>query len=155
MLLKNKKILSDDQKKALWERYRKGDDEKVFSEMLEAYVPLVEIVAHRQKGSMPDTVEIGDLISEGMFGLAKAIEKFDDSDGNKFETYATFRIRGAIFDALRTLILFHVITDRSLNNLMRQSTNFLRFIKDILQMKRSQRSWIGISKRFGVCSQTI
>lgn len=39
---------------------------------------------------------LGDLIQEGVFGLRKAITKFDYKFGNKFSTYATWWIRQAI-----------------------------------------------------------
>lgn len=39
---------------------------------------------------------LGDLIQEGVFGLMKAINKFDYKFGNKFSTYATWWIRQAI-----------------------------------------------------------
>jgi len=42
-----------------------------------------------------------DMINVGIIGLMSAIEKFDENRNVKFETYATFRIRGAILDELR------------------------------------------------------
>lgn len=39
---------------------------------------------------------LGDLIQEGVFGLMKAIQKFDYKFGNKFSTYATWWIRQSI-----------------------------------------------------------
>jgi RNA polymerase sigma factor for flagellar operon FliA len=50
---------------------------------------------------LPDTVELGDLVSYGMFGLIDAIAKFEPERGYKFETYAATRVRGAIIDELR------------------------------------------------------
>ena len=52
---------------------------------------------------MPSSVDINDLINDGVFGLMDAIEKYDDSRSVKFETYAITRINGAILDALRSL----------------------------------------------------
>lgn len=65
------------------------------------YAPLVTQVALRIIVRLPDTVELGDLVSYGMFGLIDAIEKFELERGYKFETYAATRVRGAIIDALR------------------------------------------------------
>lgn len=65
------------------------------------YAPLVNQVAVRMIGRLPDTVELGDLVSYGMFGLIDAIERFEIERGFKFETYAATRIRGAIIDELR------------------------------------------------------
>lgn len=99
-MLKNKRVFTDEEKTELWERYNAGD-RSVVSELCEAYLPLVETIAYRNKSRLPDCVEVDDLISDGFFGLMDAIEKFDDSAGAKFETYAASRIRGRIYDSLR------------------------------------------------------
>ncbi len=65
------------------------------------YAPLVTHVALRMVVRLPDTVELGDLVSYGMFGLIDAVEKFEPERGYKFETYAATRVRGAIIDELR------------------------------------------------------
>ncbi|MBO1322928.1 FliA/WhiG family RNA polymerase sigma factor [Acanthopleuribacter pedis] len=70
---------------------------------IEDYIPLVKYLAHRISMKLPNHVEIDDLVNSGIIGLIDAIEKFDPSRGIKFKTYAEFRIRGAIFDGLRSL----------------------------------------------------
>jgi RNA polymerase sigma factor for flagellar operon FliA len=65
------------------------------------FAPLVTVVATRIVVRLPDTVELGDLVSYGMFGLIDAVERFEPERGFKFETYAATRIRGAIIDELR------------------------------------------------------
>jgi len=52
---------------------------------------------------MPHNVEFDDLVGFGTFGLLDAIEKFDPEKNVKFKTYAVTRIRGAIFDELRSI----------------------------------------------------
>ena len=71
--------------------------------VIEEYIPLVKYLAHRISIKLPNHVEIDDLVNSGIIGLIDAIEKFDPSRGIKFKTYAEFRIRGAIFDGLRSL----------------------------------------------------
>jgi len=99
-LLTGKKLYSQEEKDSLWEKYRSGD-ESVFTDLCEAYVPLVESIAYGNKLSLPPSVEIGDLISEGFLGLADAVIRFSPGMGAKFDTYAASRIRGAILDGLR------------------------------------------------------
>lgn len=65
------------------------------------HAPLVTRVAMRMIGRLPDTVELADLVSYGMFGLIDAVEKFEVERGFKFETYAAQRVHGAIIDELR------------------------------------------------------
>lgn len=67
------------------------------------YASLVKFVAGRLAAGLPKTVDTGDLVSAGVFGLMNAIDKFDPANGAKFETYAIPRIRGAILDGLRAL----------------------------------------------------
>lgn len=76
-------------------------DMKLREKLLVNYMPLVHSVAGRMIISLPSSVLINDLISSGMMGLVKAIDKFDPAVGVKFETYAVPRIKGAIFDGLR------------------------------------------------------
>ncbi|MGH3142930.1 MAG: FliA/WhiG family RNA polymerase sigma factor [Gaiellales bacterium] len=67
------------------------------------YAPLVKYVASRVATGLPASVDQADLVSYGMFGLIDALEKFDLGRGNKFETYAIPRIKGAIIDELRAM----------------------------------------------------
>lgn len=79
-----------------------GDTRRAARDLLiTRYASLVSQVATRMIGRLPDTVELADLVSYGMFGLIDAIEKFEPERGFKFETYASTRIRGAIIDELR------------------------------------------------------
>ena len=88
---------------ALWEEYRDTGDPQIRERLILQYAPLVKYVAGRVGVGLPNTIEHADLTSYGMFGLMDAIEKFDLSQGVKFETYAITRIRGAIIDELRSV----------------------------------------------------
>ena len=52
------------------------------------YASLVKFVAGRLGAGLPRSVDTGDLVSAGVFGLMNAIDKFDPENGAKFETYA-------------------------------------------------------------------
>lgn len=64
-------------------------------------VPFVEALARRMAASMPHSIDLGDLVQDGMIGLIDAANRFDESRGIKFETFAEQRVRGAMIDALR------------------------------------------------------
>lgn len=70
---------------------------------LSKYAPLVKYVVDRLALHLPKSVERDDLVSAAIIGLFDALEKYDASKGTKFETYAIWRIRGAILDELRSL----------------------------------------------------
>jgi len=60
-------------------------------------------VAEKIRSDLPPTVETDDLMSAGIFGLVSAMERFDPSQGVKFSTFCTTRLRGAMLDELRAL----------------------------------------------------
>jgi len=51
--------------------------------------------------SMPNSIDVGDLVQDGVLGLIDAARRFDEDRGIKFETFAERRVRGAMIDALR------------------------------------------------------
>jgi RNA polymerase sigma factor for flagellar operon FliA len=64
-------------------------------------IPFVEALARRMAASMPNSIDIGDLVQDGVIGLIDAAHRFDEDRGIKFETFAERRVRGAMIDALR------------------------------------------------------
>ncbi len=66
-----------------------------------AGLPFVEALARRMAASMPHSIDIGDLVQDGVLGLIDAAHRFDADRGIKFETFAERRVRGAMIDALR------------------------------------------------------
>ncbi|MEI6125575.1 MAG: FliA/WhiG family RNA polymerase sigma factor [Pseudomonadota bacterium] len=72
-------------------------------ELILKYAPLIKYIANRIACRLPQHIDIQDMINSGVLGLMDAIEKFDSSKGVKFETYAEYRIKGAILDSLRAM----------------------------------------------------
>lgn len=69
---------------------------------MEAYMPLVHSIAAMISGKgLPPNIDYNDLVSDGMIGLMKAWDNFDPKRGVKFETYASYRVRGEILDGLK------------------------------------------------------
>jgi RNA polymerase sigma factor for flagellar operon FliA len=66
-----------------------------------ASLPFVEQLARRVAATMPHSIDVGDLVQDGVIGLIDAAERFDEKRGIKFETFAERRVRGAMIDALR------------------------------------------------------
>lgn len=67
------------------------------------HLPVVRFIARRLHERLPQHVELEDLISAGVIGLIDACGRFDRTRQVQFKSYAQFRIRGAILDALRLL----------------------------------------------------
>lgn len=72
-------------------------------ELILEHLPQIKYIAQRISTKLPSHVELNDLVSAGVLGLLDAIDKFDESRGVKFKTYAELRIKGAILDSLRNL----------------------------------------------------
>lgn len=87
----------------LWVRFKEHHDRSAKDALILEYVELVKIVAGRLYVNYHAHVEYEDLVSYGILGLIDAIDKFDPDKNVKFETYANFRIRGAVIDQLRSL----------------------------------------------------
>ena len=81
----------------------KRPKKKALPKSIEAYMPLVHSIASMVSGKgLPPNIEYDDLVSDGTVGLMKAWENFDRDRGVKFETYASYRIRGEILDGLKS-----------------------------------------------------
>ncbi len=72
-------------------------------DLLKRFAPLVRHVVERVAATLPRNVDHEDLYSAGVLGLLDAHAKFDTQKGVKFETYAVWRIKGAVLDQLRAL----------------------------------------------------
>ena len=86
-----------------WTRWLNRRNSAARDHLIVHYSPLVKFVAGRVGADLPSSVDPGDLVSSGVFGLIDAIERFDPERGVKFETFAVPRIRGAVYDGLRKL----------------------------------------------------
>ncbi len=84
-----------------WQKWVTSRDEEVGNILVKKYLPLVSYHVQRISVSLPKNVSRDDLNSLGLIGLYDALEKFDPTRDLKFDTYASFRVRGAILDGLR------------------------------------------------------
>jgi len=77
-------------------------DKKKREKMIMQYAPLVKNIVGRLAAKLPiDSADKEDLVNVGIMGLMSALEKYDKNRNVQFETYASFRIRGAVLDELR------------------------------------------------------
>ena len=86
-----------------WQRFREHQDPTAREQLIVHYSPIVKFVASRLAAGLPSSVDTGDLVSAGVFGLMDALDRFDPDRGAKFETFAIPRVRGAVLDGLRQL----------------------------------------------------
>lgn len=84
-----------------WTEEARAVDSPRRAEFLESHVDLVRYLALRMSARLPASVELDDLVHDGILGLLDAVEKYDPARGVRFRTYAEARVRGAILDGLR------------------------------------------------------
>lgn len=87
--------------KLFWDKWITFRDEEAGNILIKKYLPLVSYHVQRVSASLPKSVSRDDIKSFGLMGLYDALEKFDPNRDFKFDTYASFRVRGAILDGLR------------------------------------------------------
>ncbi|WP_313891241.1 FliA/WhiG family RNA polymerase sigma factor [Psychrobacillus sp.] len=85
----------------LWKKWAECKDPEAGDLLVRQYTPLVTYHVQRIGAGIPKNISRDELKSLGMMGLFDAINKFDYSRDLKFDTYASFRVRGAIIDGLR------------------------------------------------------
>ncbi|MDX5445641.1 MAG: RNA polymerase sigma factor FliA [Zoogloeaceae bacterium] len=71
------------------------------AQLVELYAPLVKRIAYHLMAKLPASVQVDDVMQNGMIGLLDAVSRYEDGLGAQFETYAAQRIRGAMLDGLR------------------------------------------------------
>jgi len=87
----------------LWRAYRRSKDPALRERLVEAHLALVKFLAARIARRLPRHFRFDDLFSAGLMGSLAAVDDYDPERGVSFSSYASHRIRGAIFDELRRL----------------------------------------------------
>lgn len=85
----------------LWDSWLNNNDMDAANELIEKYMYLVSFHVERIASHLPNSVMKSDVKSFALMGLYDALKKFDPTRDFKFDTYASFRIKGAIIDGLR------------------------------------------------------
>jgi RNA polymerase sigma factor for flagellar operon FliA len=94
-------ILDEDKTIQLWQYYKANKGIEARNEIVLQYTSLVRKIVLRFKGSYSNFGQLDDMVNQGIIALIDAVEKFDPDMGNKFETFASLKIKGAIIDFMR------------------------------------------------------
>lgn len=113
-----------DKSDGLWERYGATRDIETRNALIETYMPLVEREARRVAAALSHVVRPQELESAGTLGLIDSIDNFEPAQGFRFITFCTPRVRGAMFDELRSWDWIPRATRVKLNKLERVIERF-------------------------------
>jgi RNA polymerase sigma factor for flagellar operon FliA len=138
----------DDVLAAIWHAFKSSGDVDARERLILHYAPLVKYVASRVATGLPASVDQADLVSYGMFGLIDALQKFEPVRGNKFETYAIPRIRGAIIDELRAMDW----VPRSVRFKQREIEKALADLESMLKRQPTEKE---LSERLGMSMREL
>lgn len=84
-----------------WRCYKDNRSIEARNEIVLQYTGLVRKIVLRFKGSYSNFGQLDDMVNQGIIALIDAVEKYDPDMGNKFETFASLKIKGAIIDFMR------------------------------------------------------
>lgn len=84
-----------------WSETVRSSNSRERERFVEAHLEIVRYLALRIASRLPASVEVDDLVHDGIVGLLDAVNKFDPKRNVRFRTYAESRVRGAILDGLR------------------------------------------------------
>jgi RNA polymerase sporulation-specific sigma factor len=90
-------LLRPSEEARLWRAFKSRGDLRSRARLIESYQPLVFKVAMHLR--LREAI-VMDMIQEGTVGLIEAVERYDPGRGVRFSTFATYRIRGRILNAL-------------------------------------------------------
>lgn len=92
----------------MWALYTRHRDPAMRQRLIELYLPYARMhAATLYAGRFGDAIEFGDYFQLASLALVEAVDRFDVGRGVKFQTFAAYRIRGAILDGVESLTERH------------------------------------------------
>ena len=87
----------------LWSPFVATRSPRIREQLITHYSWLVRHVLGRLAVVLPPSLDHSDLLGHGAIALVEAVDRFEPERGNKFETYAAVKIKGAVLDAVRSM----------------------------------------------------
>ncbi|MCI8854295.1 MAG: FliA/WhiG family RNA polymerase sigma factor [Lachnospiraceae bacterium] len=93
--------LKDKTNEELLALYQKSGELSIKQELVMRYLYIVKTIASQMRGVYAGSLQMEDIINEGVIAIMKGIDRYDPERDNKFETFISRRIRGMIIDLVR------------------------------------------------------
>ncbi|MCI8513204.1 MAG: FliA/WhiG family RNA polymerase sigma factor [Lachnospiraceae bacterium] len=81
--------------------YRETHSIEVRQELTMRYLYIVKAIAVQMRNVYEGSMQMEDIVNEGVIAIIKGIDRYDPDMDNKFETFISRRIRGMIIDLMR------------------------------------------------------
>lgn len=81
--------------------YQESGELSIKQELVMRYLYIVKTIASQMRGIYAGSLQMEDIINEGVIAIMKGIDRYDPERDNKFETFISRRIRGMIIDLVR------------------------------------------------------
>ena len=85
----------------LLEMYKAEGKLEVKQALVMRYLYIVRTIALQMRNVYSGTLQMEDIINEGVIAIMKSIDRYDPERDNKFETFISRRLRGMIIDLVR------------------------------------------------------
>ncbi len=93
--------LAEKSNEELLEMYRKEGKLEIKQALVLRYLYIVKTIAFQMQNIYSGSLQMEDIINEGVIAIMKGIDRYDPERDNKFETFISRRIRGMIIDLVR------------------------------------------------------
>ncbi|MCI8517524.1 MAG: FliA/WhiG family RNA polymerase sigma factor [Hungatella sp.] len=93
--------LAEKTNEELLEMYRAEGKLEVKQALVLRYLYIVKTIASQMRNVYTGSLQMEDIINEGVIAIMKGIDRYDPERDNKFETFISRRIRGMIIDLVR------------------------------------------------------
>lgn len=91
----------DEDEGAMWRRLAESGDPELRGRLIERYLPLSRaIAASLYAARVADDAEFADYMQYATLGLIEAVDTYDWRRNVKFNTFATYRVQGAIRNSI-------------------------------------------------------
>lgn len=136
------------QENKLWKNWLATKDNDAANELVQNYMYLVTFHVERIAVNIPHYVSRDELESYALMGLYDALNKFEPDRELKFDTYASFRIRGSIIDGLRK--------EDWLPRLLREKTKQIEQVsQELIQKLQRLPTSSDIAKEMGITTEEV
>ena len=94
--------LTETREARMLKEYQQTGSPELREKLINEYIHLVRSAAVQMRGMASGYAQEEDLVNQGVLALMDCLERYDETRGAKFETFAFLRVRGSLIDFIRS-----------------------------------------------------